>query len=138
MSCSEWQLHPRLQADTAPVGELALCRVVAINDAVYRWLILVPRRLDAVEIADLAETDAALLTSEIVKVSRVLKQITQCDKLNVAAIGNVVPQLHVHVVARRSGDPLWPKPIWGIAEPRPGDAEAFAAFIAAIKNALDI
>jgi len=133
-----WSLHPQLEADTRPVGDLELSRLLAINDAVYPWLILVPRRPGAVEIADLTEADAALLAAEIVKVSRVLKQITQCDKLNVAAIGNVVPQLHVHVVARRKSDPLWPKPIWGIAETRPGDAAAFAGFVATVKQAFGL
>jgi diadenosine tetraphosphate (Ap4A) HIT family hydrolase len=73
---------------------------------------------------------------EIVKVSALLKNVTHCDKINVGAIGNVVPQLHVHIVARRKDDPLWPKPVWGIAQPRQGDAAAFARFIAAIHDGL--
>jgi diadenosine tetraphosphate (Ap4A) HIT family hydrolase len=68
----------------------------------------------------------------------VLKAVTRCDKLNIAAIGNVVPQLHVHIVARRKDDPLWPKPVWGQVQPRPGDAAAFARFIAAIRNGLGL
>jgi diadenosine tetraphosphate (Ap4A) HIT family hydrolase len=130
-----WSLHPQLEHDTAPVGDLALCRVVSINDADYPWLILVPRRSGVAEIADLGG-DARLLMNEIALASRVLKQVTRCDKLNIAAIGNIVPQLHVHVVARRKGDPLWPKPVWGFAPPRPGDAAAFARFIAAIRDGL--
>lgn len=128
-----WSLHPQLQADTVPVGDLVLSRLVAINDADYPWLILVPRRAGAVEIADLGE-EAAALTAEIVLVSRALKEITRCDKLNVAAIGNVVPQLHVHIVGRKKGDPLWPKPIWGAAPPRPGEAAALARFVAAVQR----
>jgi diadenosine tetraphosphate (Ap4A) HIT family hydrolase len=135
MSEAGWSLHPQLQNDTAPVGDLALCRVVSINDADYPWLILVPRRLGVTEIADLGG-DASLLMDEIALVSRVLKHVTRCDKLNIAAIGNIVPQLHVHVVARRKDDPLWPKPVWGLAPPRPGDAAAFARFIAAIRDGL--
>ncbi len=132
---ADWSLHPQLEHDTAPVGDLALCRVVSINDADYPWLVLVPRRPGVAEIADLGG-DARLLMDEIALVSRVLKQVTRCDKLNIAAIGNIVPQLHVHVVARRKDDPLWPKPVWGFAPPRPGDAAAFARFIAAIRDGL--
>jgi diadenosine tetraphosphate (Ap4A) HIT family hydrolase len=132
-----WSLHPQLENDTAPVGDLALCRVLAIDDADHPWLILVPRRAGAVEIADLG-ADAARLMDEILLVSQVLKAVTRCDKLNIAAIGNVVPQLHVHIVARRKDDPLWPKPVWGQVQPRPGDAAAFARFIAAIRNGLGL
>jgi diadenosine tetraphosphate (Ap4A) HIT family hydrolase len=132
-----WSLHPQLENDTTPVGDLALCRVLAMNDADYPWLILVPRRASAVEIVDLG-ADAARLMDEILLASRVLKAVTRCDKLNIAAIGNVVPQLHVHIVARRKDDPLWPKPVWGLAQPRPGDAAAFARFIAVIRSGLGL
>jgi diadenosine tetraphosphate (Ap4A) HIT family hydrolase len=137
MSVPAWSLHPQLDNDTAPVGDLALCRLVAIDDADYPWLILVPRRANVTEIADLGG-DAGLLMAEIGRVSRLLKDVTRCDKLNIAAIGNVVPQLHVHIVARRQGDPLWPKPVWGFGSPRAGDAAAFARFIAAIRNGLGL
>jgi len=137
MSDSGWWLHPQLDNDTAPVGDLALCRVVAMNDADYPWLILVPRRAGVTEIADLGD-DTSLLMAEIAQVSRVLKDVVRCDKLNIAAIGNVVPQLHVHIVARRTDDPLWPKPVWGLAQPRPGEPAAFARFIAAMRNGLGL
>ena len=75
---------------------------------------------------------------EIVRVSAVLKSATGCDKINVGAIGNVVPQLHVHIVARRRDDPLWPKPIWGFGPPRPGDTAAFARFVATIRAGLGL
>jgi diadenosine tetraphosphate (Ap4A) HIT family hydrolase len=137
MPDSAWSLHPQLENDTVPVGDLALCRVLAMNDADYPWLVLVPRRAGAVEIADLG-ANAARLMDEILLTSRVLKAVTRCDKLNVAAIGNLVPQLHVHIVARRKDDPLWPKPVWGLAQPRPGDAAAFARFIAVIRSGLGL
>jgi diadenosine tetraphosphate (Ap4A) HIT family hydrolase len=137
MPLPAWSLHPQLDNDAVPVGDLALCRVLAIDDADHPWLILVPRRAGAVEIADLG-ADAARLMDEILLVSQVLKAVTRCDKLNIAAIGNVVPQLHVHIVARRKDDPLWPKPVWGQVQPRPGDAAAFARFIAAIRNGLGL
>jgi diadenosine tetraphosphate (Ap4A) HIT family hydrolase len=130
-----WSLHPQLQADTALIGDLALSRLVAINDADYPWLILVPRRAGVVEIADLGD-EAAALMAEVVRVSRVLKDVTGCDKLNVAAIGNVVPQLHVHIVGRNKGDPLWPKPIWGAAPLRPGEAVAFDKFVGVVRKRL--
>lgn len=133
---SAWTLHPQLERDTAPVGDLKLCRVVAINDA-YPWLILVPRRIGATEIVDLGDEAAALMT-EIAQCSGVLRQVTRCDKLNVAAIGNVVPQLHIHIVARQRTDPLWPKPIWGMGPVQPGDAQAFARLIAAVRQGLEL
>ena len=133
---STWSLHPQLEQDTTPVGDLALCRVLAINDADYPWLILVPRRAGVTEIADLGADDAVQLTAEITQVSRVLRHVTRCDKLNIAAIGNVVPQLHIHIVARWKSDPLWPKPIWGVAPPRPGDVAAFARFVAGFRDQL--
>ncbi len=108
-------LDPQLARDTFPVGDLPLCRVLLMNDASYPWLILVPRRPGVSEIIDLDDTAQAQLTAEIAQVSRALKAITACDKLNVAAIGNLVAQLHVHVVARNRGDAAWPKPVWGAA-----------------------
>ena len=128
----EWSLHQQLAADTVPVGDLALSRLLAINAADYPWLVLVPRRAGAVELADLG-ADAFPLTAEIALVSLALKELTHCDKLNIAAIGNVVPQLHVHIVARRKDDPLWPKPVWGHMQPSKGEAAAFARFVAAIR-----
>jgi diadenosine tetraphosphate (Ap4A) HIT family hydrolase len=132
-----WSLHPQLAADTAPVGDLSLSRLLAIDAADYPWLVLVPRRAGVTEIAELGG-EAPLLMNEIALVSRVLKEVTRCDKINVAAIGNVVPQLHVHIVARWKTDPLWPKPVWGAPPPRPGDPSAFARLIAAIRERLEL
>jgi diadenosine tetraphosphate (Ap4A) HIT family hydrolase len=137
MSAPTWSLHPQLSADTSFVGDLSLSRVLAIDDATYPWLVLVPRRAGAVEIADLG-ADAPILMNEIVQMSRHLKTVTGCDKINVGAIGNVVPQLHVHIVARRLGDPLWPKPVWGLHQPRKGEVADFARFIAAIRQGAGI
>jgi diadenosine tetraphosphate (Ap4A) HIT family hydrolase len=152
---SVWSLHPQLENDTTTVGDLALCRVLAIDDADYPWLVLVPRRTKhdpekwepvfgkdhassyVTEIADLG-ADAAVLMDEILHASRVLKDVTGCDKLNIAAIGNVVPQLHVHIVARWINDPLWPKPVWGAAPPRHGDLAAFARLVATMRDRLGI
>jgi diadenosine tetraphosphate (Ap4A) HIT family hydrolase len=132
-----WALHPQLHNDAASVCDLALSRVLSINDADYPWLVLVPRRANVIEIADLGD-EAKLLMVEIAQVSRVLKEVTRCDKINVAAIGNVVPHLHVHIVARWKHDPLWPKPIWGVAVPRAGDAANFERFVGTIRSRLGV
>jgi diadenosine tetraphosphate (Ap4A) HIT family hydrolase len=137
MSEIGWSLQPQLANDTVPVGDLPLCRVLAINAADYPWLILVPRRAGVTEIIDLGD-DATKLMSEIAQASRVLKAVTKCDKLNVAAIGNVVPQLHVHIVARWKTDPLWPKPVWGADPPRAAEITAFDGFVKAIREGLGI
>jgi diadenosine tetraphosphate (Ap4A) HIT family hydrolase len=135
MSEIGWSLHPQLHADTVLVCDLALSRVLAMNDANFPWLILVPRRAGVGEIFDLGAEQATLF-NEISSVSRVLKDATRCDKLNVAAIGNVVPQLHVHIVARRKDDALWPKPVWGAAPPRAYDPAALERFATAIRERL--
>jgi diadenosine tetraphosphate (Ap4A) HIT family hydrolase len=137
MSEPAWSLHPQLEADTSPIGDLPLSRLLAIDDATYPWLVLVQRRAGAVEIADLG-VDASVLMGEIVRMTQLLKSVTGCDKINVGAIGNVVPQLHVHIVARRKDDPLWPKPVWGHMQPRKGDAAGFARFVAAIRAGVGI
>ena len=135
---SDWELHPQLANDTCAIGDLSLCRLLLMNDAHYPWLVLVPRRPGVVEIADLSSADATQLMDEIARASRALKQITGCDKLNVAAIGNIVPQLHVHIVARWRTDPLWPRPVWGAVTPSPGDAARFARFLAAVQSRLGL
>ena len=128
-SQEKWELHPQLAQVTAAVGDLPLSRVLAARDASYPWLIVVPRRAGASEIIDLVAADQATLTVELAQAAGALKQLTGCDKLNIAAIGNMVPQLHVHIVARRKGDAAWPKPVWGAAPPKdyaPGALEQFA------------
>ena len=113
-----WVLDPQLERDTVEIGDMPLCRALLINDANYPWLLLVPRRHHIVEIVDLDYIEQAQLMNEITQSARSLKAITGCDKINVAALGNVVPQLHVHVVARTRGDPAWPKPVWSAVPPR--------------------
>ncbi len=106
-------LHPQLTADTIVLGDLALSRLLLMNDARYPWLVLVPRRTDCVEIVDLDAADRAALMEEIARSSTALKQVTAAEKLNIGAIGNKVSQLHVHVVARFEADAAWPEPVWG-------------------------
>lgn len=114
-----FNLHKRLRADTFEVCQLQLCKVLLMNDTAYPWLILVPAQNDIVELTDLKKTDQQLLMSEIVQVSEVLKSLTDADKMNVATLGNMVPQLHVHVIARFKDDAAWPAPIWGKTQPIP-------------------
>ena len=105
-------LDPRLAADTLKVGDLPLSRVLLMNDARFPWLILVPRRGGLVEIVDLDCGERALLMEEIALAIEALRAFPQVDKINLGALGNIVRQLHVHVVARRIGDAAWPGPVW--------------------------
>lgn len=116
-SPKDWQLDPQLARDTVAVGDLALSRVLLADDANYPWLILVPRRPGISEIIDLDDNEQVQLLREIATAARVLKSVTECEKLNIAALGNVVAQLHVHVIARARSDAAWPKPVWGAVPP---------------------
>lgn len=131
-----WSLHPQLDADSVMIADLALSRVLLCRDANYPWLILVPRRAGATEITDLDAADRGRLMIEIDAAARALRQAAPCDKLNVAALGNMVPQLHVHIIARRTGDAAWPRPVWGVAPARAYDPSALAAFAAALRRGL--
>ena len=114
-------LHPTLARDTVEVARLPLCRVLLMNDRRYPWLILVPEREGVREIHELAAVDRAVLIEEIARVSEALARLVRPDKMNVGALGNVVPQLHVHVVARFAADPAWPGPVWGSGAAVPYD-----------------
>ena len=111
---SEFQLHPTLAADTMQVANLALCSVLLMNDARYPWLILVPRRPGLRDLIDLSDQDGELINREIRHCSQVLQSATAPYKLNVAALGNMVEQLHVHIIARHKDDSAWPGPVWGV------------------------
>lgn len=117
-------LHPRLAADCRVVGDLALCRLLLMNDSRFPWCILVPRRPGLRELHHVAAADRSLLFDELDAVSRALAATTGPDKLNVGALGNLVEQLHVHVVARTRGDAAWPGPVWGSGPPQPYDKPA--------------
>jgi len=131
---SAWSLHAQLKNDTIDIGYLPLSRVLVIKDANYPWLLLVPRREDVREIIDLDEVEQAQLMTEINRAARALKDVTKCDKLNIAALGNAVPQLHVHVIARRTSDVAWPRPVWGVAPPLDHDAAEVQHFISALRR----
>ena len=135
MSATEFRLHERLEADTAFVADLGLSRLLLMRNALWPWLILVPRRPGVVEVHRLDPADRAALMEEIAQVSGVLEREFRPDKLNVGALGNLVPQLHVHVIARYRGDPAWPGPVWGSGHVRAygeGEAEALAARLAGL------
>lgn len=132
----QWSLHPQLAKDTTNVGDLPLSRVLVINDANYPWLLLVPRRTGVSEMIDLDEVEQAQLWTEIARTGRALKAVTECDKLNIATLGNVVPQLHVHLIARRKGDAAWPKPVWGAVPPVNHDPYNLERFIQELRKKL--
>lgn len=135
-SSSVWELHPQLARDTVAIGDLPLSRVLLMNDANYPWLLLVPRRPGLIELIDLGEPDRAQLIAEICQVSKGLKAVAPFDKLNIAAIGNLVPQLHIHIVARRRTDVSWPKPVWGVVTPRAYDSADVDRLAEALHRAL--
>ena len=113
MSQTTFQLHPQLESDTFLVVDLPLCRVLLMNDKQFPWLILVPRKENCQEIYDLSEQDIAQYQKESILVSKALMQQFNGDKLNVAALGNIVPQLHIHHIVRFKQDIAWPDPVWG-------------------------
>ena len=131
-----WQLDPRLADDTHPVSSLSLCELRLMDDANYPWLILVPRIGEASELIDLDAEQRRQLTDEIDTAARALRSLVRPDKLNVAALGNLVPQLHVHVIARFRNDPAWPAPVWGRAAARPYTPEQLVQRVRALSEAL--
>ena len=129
-------LHPELVRDTAEVTRLALCRVGLRDDANFPWLILSPMLPGLRDFHDVPAAHHGALMDEIGRASRALQQIYAPDKINVAALGNVTPQLHIHVIARFAGDPAWAKPVWGIVPPKPYAPAAMGETIAKIRAAL--
>ena len=131
-----YELHPQLANDTAPVCDLALCEVRLMDDANHPWLVLVPKLAGAVEIIDLSPGQRTCLSADIDAAARALKALFQPHKLNVAALGNQVPQLHVHVIARYRDDIAWPRPVWGAANARPYAPEQLVERVSALRAAL--
>ena len=126
---SDPSLDQRLAADTIPIGDLALSSVLLMDDARFPWFILVPRRLGASELTDLSDEEGAQLMREIRIATRVMLELSKPDKVNVGALGNVVAQLHVHVVGRFRSDPAWPGPVWGHGGRTPYPAHAATALV---------
>jgi diadenosine tetraphosphate (Ap4A) HIT family hydrolase len=131
---ADWTLHPQLAADTVIVGDLPLSRVLVMNDANYPWLILVPRNADVTEIIDVDDAEQTQLMRETTQAARALREGTACHKLNIAALGNIVPQLHVHIIARFRHDASWPKPVWGVVPARAYEREALDNLVQALRR----
>ena len=131
-------LDARLAADTHAVGELALSCVLLMDDARFPWLILVPRRPGLRELTDLDRATQHALLDEINRAAHVLHAIAKPDKLNIANLGNVVAQLHVHVIARYTGDAAWPRPVWGVGERAPYRAEEATRLRALLRAGLGL
>lgn len=112
-------LHPRLASETTLLGRLAISRVLLVNDSRYPWFVLVPERSGIREIFELNEADQISLYKEMMLLSRSVSDSFRAGKMNVATLGNIVPQLHVHIIARYEHDPAWPAPVWGIGAPIP-------------------
>lgn len=110
---TDFTLHPQLAKDTVEIGDFPLCLALLAKDANYPWVILVPRVADIREIHELSATDRTQLIEEISATSATMELLLGAEKMNVGALGNMVPQLHIHVIARFSTDPAWPGPIWG-------------------------
>jgi diadenosine tetraphosphate (Ap4A) HIT family hydrolase len=135
MTC--FVLHPQLDKDSELVTELVLCSVRLINDANYPWLILVPRVANVSDVNDLNDAQQQMLWQESAMVSRALKHLFTPDKLNIAALGNMVTQLHLHLVVRYQNDVTWPKPIWGQVPSKAYSDEELSKQIDMIKTEIE-
>ncbi len=133
---SGFELDRKLEGDSHEVVWLGLCGLRLMNDARWPWLILVPQRRGVVEIHDLTPLDQALLSFETTMVAKALSKVTGCDKINIGALGNVVRQLHVHVIARKKEDSGWPGPVWGFGRAEPYRREDSHRLIDAIRSSL--
>ncbi len=131
-----WHLHPQLADDTHPLAQLALCELRLMDDANHPWLILVPRVEEAVEWIDLDPAQQVVLGEEISMASRMLQDLFRPHKLNVASLGNLVPQLHVHVIARFETDIAWPRPVWGTTSAKPYPPEQLVRQVERLRAAL--
>jgi diadenosine tetraphosphate (Ap4A) HIT family hydrolase len=130
-----FKLHPQLATDCIRVGYLPLSMLLLLNDARYPWFVLVPRRAGVSEIFELAEQDQRQLWEESAQLSRFMKRAFHADKLNIGALGNLVPQLHLHHIARYRTDPAWPGPVWGHSEPQPYEKRTISERVAIACNA---
>ena len=134
---TEFTLHRQLEADTAFITDLPLSRALLINDSHYPWIVLVPRRANATEIYKLNHSDQTQLLSESAQICRVMEALFSPDKMNIAAIGNMVPQLHLHHVARFTTDIAWPAPVWGFAPSAAYDAKILESTVKRIREGLE-
>lgn len=131
---SDFKLNERLEADTHLVCELENCSLRLLDDARWPWFVLVPRIAGAEEWHDLTKGQRIMIDDEVARVAVILKKLTGCEKINIASIGNMVRQLHIHVIARNEGDANWPGPVWGFGERQSYMAENASSFIKAFKR----
>ena len=131
-----FKLDPQLEADTFPVGITSLNRIVLMNDSRFPWLILVPERPDITEPFELTDEDQRTLMQESMIVGKSLKALFNAHKLNIAALGNQVSQLHIHHIARFRTDAAWPRPVWGVGAAEPYEAEALRERVALLREVL--
>ena len=129
----EFVLDPRLAADSHWVADGSLCQVRLMDDSRFPWLVLVPRVAGAVEWFDLSESDQHLVFDEVSQAARLLRMQSGCGKINIGALGNIVRQLHVHVVARSHGDAAWPGAVWGSGEAKRFSAVSLEARLAELR-----
>ena len=131
-------MDARLEQGSVPLADLPLSVVRLVDDARFPWLLLIPRLAGIVDLIDIAPADRAVLIEEIAATSSALKEATGCTKLNVATLGNQVPQLHVHVIARFRGDAAWPDPVWGKGVRVPYAAPAREALVKSLRGSLAV
>ena len=131
-----FELHPQLAKDCLIVSDLPLCRVLLMNESRYPWLILVPRRVGVSEIHQLSTEERQQLWAESDTVSQRLLELFQPDKLNIASLGNMVPQLHIHHIARFRTDAAWPAPVWGKFAPEAYSEEAAGVLLEKLRQGL--
>ena len=132
-----FELHPQLDKDCFHVCDLALSRILLMNDSQYPWLIQVPMLENVKEVIDLTQQQQQTLWLESAQIDHCLTGAFSPDKLNVAALGNMVPQLHIHHIARFSDDPAWPKPVWGIGPAIPYEREQAEELIEKLTSLLN-
>ena len=133
---NDFILHSKLAADTFEVLRLEVGQLLLMNDARYPWLILVPQVSDMRDLHNLSTKQYQAVTQEIAQVSEVLESVTQAHKMNVGALGNMVPQLHIHIIARQTNDAAWPAPVWGVGEAQPYSQDAAKTLIQQIASEL--
>jgi diadenosine tetraphosphate (Ap4A) HIT family hydrolase len=131
-----FQLHPQLDADSVTIGDFPLSRILLINDANYPWFVLVPRKVDITEIYQLSEQEQVQLTRESAFLSKLIDKLFSADKINIAALGNMVPQLHIHHIVRFKSDSSWPHPIWGRIAAKHYSDEERKQLLTRLKNSL--
>ena len=131
---TDFAVHPVIAGLTVKLADWPVSRVFLYNDSRYQWGLLVPRREGVIEMCDLTADDQTQLMAEIVKLSELIRPLPGVEKLNVGNLGNMVTQLHVHVIGRFKGDPAWPGPVWGHSDPKPWADPATAPLTLAVSK----